>query len=325
MKIDLISIIIPIYNVEQYLNQCMDSVLNQTYKNIEILLINDGSTDYSGEICEKYAKKDRRVRVIHNKNQGVSISRNIGIKEAKGSYITFVDSDDFVSEVYIETLYHLIVNNHADISIIGNDEQLGSKIKKANRKLRKILNPEETIGKILEEKYLSAVCWGKMYKRDLFKNDKMRFDQAMKIGEDLKFMLPIIDNCKKISVDTTQYLYHYRLNEQSITQQKGKKDLWLQEILLSEQIIKWIRKEHPSIVHRAIQRYVRANITFLVKMIKEKSDSLEEEIKQVQNNINDYKFQYLFKGSSRMQDKIKLILITFCPNLLIKLYNLKTN
>ena len=199
------------------------------------------------------------------------------------------------------------------------------KIRKANKELRKILNSQEAMGKILEEKYISAVCWGKMYTKELFENAKIKFDKDMKIGEDFKFMIPIIENCKTIAIDTKQQLYHYRLNQQSITQQKGNKNLWLQEILLSHEIMEWIKEKHPSIRYRAMQRYVRVNITFLVKMIKDNNVNLEEEIKQVQNNIKGYEFQYIFMTSSKIQDKIKLILIKVYPSLFVKLYRLRVS
>lgn len=325
MESNLISIVIPIFNAQKYLKECIDSVLSQTYKNIEIILVNDGSTDCSGKICDSYAEKDTRIKVIHNENQGVSVSRNIGIKEAKGLYITFIDADDFVSEQYIEILYKLIKNDNAEISMIGNDEQYEGKIIKTNRKIRKILNSEEIIKMMLEEKYLSAVCWGKMYKKVLFEDQSLKFDKDMKIGEDLKLIIPIVEKCKKISIDMTQNLYHYRLNEDSITQQTGKKELWIQEIELSKEIMKWIEEKYPRIKDKGIQRYVRVNITFLVKMIKEKSENLPEEIRQVQNNIRTYKFIYFFRTSSKIQDKIKLVLIVFCPKLLVKLYHAKNN
>ena len=106
---DLISVIIPVYNVEQYLNRCVDSVINQTYKNLEIILIDDGSTDNSGKICDEYSQKDKRVKVIHQKNMGVSNSRNKGINIAKGKYITFVDSDDVLNCQYIEFIRFFLI------------------------------------------------------------------------------------------------------------------------------------------------------------------------------------------------------------------------
>lgn len=113
---DLISVIVPIYNVESYLERCIDSIIFQTYKNIEIILVDDGSPDRCGEICDLYAAKESRIKVIHKENGGLSDARNIGVKEAIGEYITFIDSDDFVAPEYIEYLYELLKSNNADIS-----------------------------------------------------------------------------------------------------------------------------------------------------------------------------------------------------------------
>ena len=115
MNNDLISIIVPVYNVEKYIVRCLESILSQTYKNIEVIIVNDGSVDKSGEICERYAKKDNRIKLINKSNGGLSDARNKGIDQANGIYITFVDSDDYISQNYVEILYKLIKENNADI------------------------------------------------------------------------------------------------------------------------------------------------------------------------------------------------------------------
>ena len=113
----MISIIIPIYNVEKYLEKCLDSILNQTYKNLEIILIDDGSTDNSPNICNSYCEKDKRIKIIHKNNEGVSSARNKGIELSKGKYIVFIDSDDYVSNEHIEVLYDCIISNNVDLVI----------------------------------------------------------------------------------------------------------------------------------------------------------------------------------------------------------------
>ena len=113
----LISVIIPVYKVERYLPRCIDSILSQTYKNIELLLIDDGSPDSSGDICDEYAEKDPRVRMFHKENGGVSSARNLGLDEAKGDYIGFVDSDDYIAPGMYEKLVELIEDNNADIAV----------------------------------------------------------------------------------------------------------------------------------------------------------------------------------------------------------------
>ena len=113
----MISVIVPVYNVEKYLSRCIDSILNQTYKDYEIILIDDGSKDSSGKICDEYAKNHNNISVIHTKNRGLSAARNTGTENSHGEYITFVDSDDLISNSFLSDLYTLIVNNNADISL----------------------------------------------------------------------------------------------------------------------------------------------------------------------------------------------------------------
>ena len=110
-----ISVIVPVYNVEKYLTKCVDSIMNQTYKDLEIILVDDGSTDNSGKICDEYVKKDKRFKVIHKKNGGLSDARNVGIKNSTGEYLSFIDSDDYIDNDMIECLYNACIKNNADI------------------------------------------------------------------------------------------------------------------------------------------------------------------------------------------------------------------
>jgi len=123
MKSELISIIIPVYNVEDYLARCLESILFQSFKDFEVLLIDDGSTDGSGKICDAYAQNDTRIRVIHKVNGGVSSARNVGLNNANGQYISFVDSDDFVHPCFLEFLYNSIKSSKADISICDYEKR----------------------------------------------------------------------------------------------------------------------------------------------------------------------------------------------------------
>ena len=127
-KNNLISIIVPIYNVEKYLKKCIDSIINQTYKNLEIILVDDGSPDNCGKICDEYAKKDNRIKVIHKENGGVSSARNVGVENATGEYIGFVDSDDYIEKDMYEVLINNLKKENADISIISNYEVYKNKI-----------------------------------------------------------------------------------------------------------------------------------------------------------------------------------------------------
>ncbi len=128
MEDKLISIIIPVYNVERYLRECIDSIIAQTYKNLEIILVDDGSSDKSGEICDEYSKKDSRIKVIHKKNGGLSDARNVALDIAKGDYIGFIDSDDYIEKDMFQILYNLAEEYNAEISSISFYKMLENKV-----------------------------------------------------------------------------------------------------------------------------------------------------------------------------------------------------
>lgn len=173
----LISVIVPVYNVEKYLSRCVESILVQTFKNFELILVNDGSKDNCAEIMKKYEMIDARIKTIYQDNQGLSSARNAGIDIAEGEYLTFVDSDDYIYPDYLEKLVDAIERNHADISICGNV------------RFSSVVNPEPTynfygekiITKIQACKYIYdtargranyVVAWGKLYKKELFANER---------------------------------------------------------------------------------------------------------------------------------------------------------
>lgn len=175
-----ISVIIPVYNDEKYLAQCLDSVLRQTYSNIEIILVDDGSTDSTPELCEKYREKYANIRILHKKNGGVGSSRNAGLEMATGEYILFVDHDDLLSETHIEELYKLLKKNDADIAVgnfnrfIEEKRAYGIWIKEDDY-FEKTYTPEEWFSVEYEtvpynRSMIFVVPWGKLYKRSLFEN-----------------------------------------------------------------------------------------------------------------------------------------------------------
>ena len=165
MEEELISVILPIYNVEKYLEKCLKSVINQTYKNLEIILVDDGSKDNSPQICDEYAVKDKRIVVIHKSNGGLSDARNAGIEIAKGKYITLIDSDDYVEKDYVQFLYQLIKENNAEMSICSHTVLYtnGTRIEKETGE-HLVLDPKTTLEKILYDEGIDLSAWAKMYK-----------------------------------------------------------------------------------------------------------------------------------------------------------------
>lgn len=213
-----ISVIVPVYNMEQYLSRCVDGILQQTYSNLEIILVDDGSTDTSPKLCDEYATKDNRVKVIHKANGGLSSARNVGLEEATGDYLGFIDSDDYITTEMYSLLYKNIVTYQADISMCGmyldtkppvpfySNPQLENSEGKTI-----ILNDDEIIKCSLleygaEQRINPSVC-NKLYKCDLFQ--KIRFP-LHKYYEDFFVMLPLLQRAKRFVIDTSQHYYYYQ-------------------------------------------------------------------------------------------------------------------
>lgn len=215
----LISVIIPVYNVENYIKKCIDSLTAQTYKNIEIILVDDGSPDNSGKICDTAALSDTRISVIHKKNQGVSAARNTALDAMKGDYVTFVDGDDYVSADFIETLYNAIKKECADISTCGhyreyNDGRLIPVLSSPIRASRNIvLSGKDSLIDLYYGKTCSASSGSKLYKTNLFKN--VRFPDYI-MGEDTFVVYHTFIQAKVIA-HTYKPLYYYVQHESSVT------------------------------------------------------------------------------------------------------------
>ena len=210
-----VSIVIPVYNVEKYLSQCLDSIINQSLNDIEIICVDDGSKDASGKILDDYAEKDSRIVVIHKENEGVAIARNLGVEKAKGQYLMFVDSDDVLIPTACESAYDIIVQDNSDIVIYGHSFLDND-------------NNVRTPSKFLQDKHiqydrfaqipkdLMVYIWDKIYDLEFIKNNDIKFLTGCKTAEDIAFCWSCYLNNAKISVITAP-LYNYRLNDEGAT------------------------------------------------------------------------------------------------------------
>ena len=205
-----ISVIVPVYNAEKGLNICLDSLKKQTYKNFEVILINDGSTDKSGDICDIYTKKDDRFKVVHSKNSGVSSARNKGLDICTGDYIIFVDSDDEVKNNMLEEMLYYLLQSEADVIITGIT------FVKDGKKVKDILPPKHGRFDLDIWEYICKDNSGmfgyvsnKMYKSCIIKDNYIRFDEDKKIQEDLDFALTVYSKCNVFyMLDKSYYLYN---------------------------------------------------------------------------------------------------------------------
>ncbi len=208
---NLISVIVPIYNVEQYLNECIESIVNQTYKNLEIILVDDGSPDNCAKICDNWKERDYRIKVIHKKNGGLSDARNAGLDIARGDFISFIDSDDWIDLKMYEILLDVILKENAEICACGIMECLTSGYRKV--KVEKINGSNEQIYKMLYNDTIYPVsAWNKLYRKECWSS--LRFPIG-KICEDAFTTYKLIDQASKI-VQIDAPLYFYRIRENSI-------------------------------------------------------------------------------------------------------------
>ena len=219
-----ISVVIPIYNVEKYLEQCIQSVINQTYKNIEIILVDDGSTDSSGNICDRFEKEDNRIIFFHQSNKGLSDARNKGLKHAKGEYISFLDSDDYICENMLETLYGCLESTECDMAICGIEyiDADGEKLyKKRNYKFEnKVLTPDEFWKIYATDGHTECVlAANKLYTRAALQDI---WYPIGKVREDEFVIHRIINNCRRL-ITVSDCLLYYRQNENSIMANKTQK------------------------------------------------------------------------------------------------------
>lgn len=288
MSEKLISIIIPTYNVEKYLDRCVNSVINQTYSNIEIVLVDDGSTDNSGVICDKYMKCDQRVKVIHKKNEGVAEARNVGLDNSNGEYVTFVDSDDYVPSDYVEYLYEILSLNKATISCCNFEyiyENSNQTIKsKNNKEIIVTYSNKEALEDLLYQRNIDTSPWGKLYRKEVFKN--IRFPIG-KIYEDFGTIYKVVSSAEKV-VYSNQKKYYYLIRKDSTTGRSfSSKDFDMIE--LSKNLEKDIVTRYPEMKSAINSRIINMDFYFIRRMrrdeFKEEYDNIVSDIKKRRKNL----------------------------------------
>jgi glycosyltransferase involved in cell wall biosynthesis len=295
-----ISIIIPVYNAEKFLSKCLDSVKNQTYQDLEIILVNDGSTDRSGLICDEYAQKDKRFIVIHKENGGVSSARNAALNIASGKYIGFVDPDDWIEPCMFEKLYQLIIDHKADISICGyyREKEDGTVLNNIDKPNIIKLNRKEALNKILDKNGFKGFLCNKLFSADLFKkNPKVVFDNEIHFCEDLLCCCQCIAKSRNIVYDTTPY-YHYVIHDSNVSKSNySPKKLTSLNALLK--IINLLSDEEGIELKKYKNYYMHMNISLLMNGMHEKKCK-SKDYKQLKKNLYRYKITDLTDRSVKI-------------------------
>lgn len=298
MDNELITIIVPVYKVEKYIDECISSILNQTYSNIEVILIDDGSPDNCSKICDEYASKDNRIKVFHKKNGGVSDARNYGIEYATGEYLMFIDSDDYIESDMVEILYKNLIKYKASISTCGYQIIKNNQvhISKKSNQLKNCVQErkEDKVRELLLEKTTGNYVWNKLYKKSLFKN--IKYKKAIKF-EDIEIMYRLFIKADRI-VFTTYNGYYYRKREKSIMNTLDEQAvLDLQKV--TNERYNYIKNNISSLQEENIARKCYTIYRYHILLSREKnkkiyfSKEMQEERKFFNDNYNVFKKKIL--------------------------------
>lgn len=290
---ELISIIVPVYNVEKYLSQCIESLINQTYTNIEIILVDDGSTDCSGIICDKLKKKDKRINVIHKDNEGLGLARNTGLNYVNGKYVTFIDSDDYADEDLIYNLYHNISKNDADTCIGGfkRVDDLGKALyieRYENKSYKKSDCRKIVLARMLgscpeKSDSIRMSVWNVLYSVDIIQKNNIKFpSERVYISEDIIFDIEYYKHSQKcVLINTCSY--NYRVNQQSLTQ-LYKKDKFEKYLFLYNEILKKLQRDNfgnEFIVRLQRQFFVNVRVCLRQEDTRISGNSIREAIRNI--------------------------------------------
>lgn len=308
----LISIIIPVFRVEEYINRCLESVLNQTYSNLEIILVDDGSPDRCPQICDDYAKIDERVVVIHQENKGLSGARNAGIAVAHGEYISFIDSDDYIQSIYIEQLYSTLTNSGKRLvacSYSNKEELLNDELVDNFE----VYSAENAIKEILLERAFQPSAWGKLYDRELF--SQVLFPEG-KIFEDYA-TAPLFFHLADGLAYCKSKLYYYTYNDESITKSSFNKKQ-LQYFEIANNINDFLREYYPQLLKHALRRDENVAISYFKKMCEDgysSKDDIDYTIKKIKSGLREYLW-----SSYSLKKKMAAVLIAFSPQLAFRVF-----
>ena len=307
----LISIIVPVYNAEKYIDRCINSILRQTYENIEVILVNDGSTDRSPDICDKYAAKNERIKVIHKTNGGVASARNAGIKAAKGDYIGFMDNDDYIQENMYEILEREISKNNAYIvKILINfvDEEghvIG--VNESQNEYIKIINAKDYLKSIMLQKG-DVACWSKLFKREIF--ERYSFLEG-RWNEDFLLMFKIMNEVESM-ISINEYTYNYVQRKGSYSKSGFNQGI-IDNVVNANWAIEYLLENDVELVEYAYRLFFHQSIPYLMFLpIKEMTPKNKVFIMiriYLKNNIKNW----LFNKHLTIKERLLLVAFFICP------------
>ena len=284
----LISIIIPCFNAEKTLEKCLESVVQQSYANLEIIIIDDGSTDETSLIYNKFQSNDERILVLKQQNSGVSKARNTGVKAATGDYICFVDSDDWAELNYCWELYSLLVGENADISIVeaSYEDENGNVLCSKPISDEKIFDGNRALVLLLEDQEIQSHPWGKLFKADLLKN--VRFPENLKCFEDYSTLFKIFNKAVKV-VKSNEKLYHYIQREDSLSHNLSPATAYQFFLAIMEVFEFWRNFAKVGDRNKIIKNIVRKLLMVLKRITRNtKEDEMKSEKEEIRRAFNSF-------------------------------------
>ena len=307
MDNELISIIVPVYKVEKYLEKCVKSILKQTYTNLEVILVDDGSPDICGQLCDELAKTDDRIKVFHKENGGLSDARNYGVERANGEYIGFVDSDDYIHECMYEELYKAIKKSGTSIVECGVTRVYKNTLRShyEGEDYFLVLDREGYLKEYLENKRLYGSAWCKLIHKDLAK--KIKFPTG-KIYEDAFYTLELLKTVDKYTLISGNYYYYY-IRENSITTRPfSSKDMDYIEIM--NQIEDYTLSNFPIFKEQLLVRLVFAYISIFNQLLEVDGYKNKKEYKVLKNKLKNSCFKVLVNKKAPRNLKAAILLLS---------------
>lgn len=314
---ELISIIVPVYKVEEYLDRCVQSIINQTYKNLEIMLVDDGSPDNCPNKCDNWARVDSRIKVIHKANGGISDARNAGMKAATGDYISFIDSDDWIHEQFYEILLDIMHNSNADIAgcKIKTAYEYGEDSKISHYNVKEY-NVHEAMKAVIEEK-IPVPVWCKIYKREVIQNEL--FDVG-KCHEDVFWTYRAYGNCRKaVAVDAEMY-YYFQRKGSIMGEAFSEKRLDALEAM--EKRCRYIEKKVPELSDLALIKYMELCMYQYQTVCRDKPLDIADEIKmKIIGRVKSEKHRFRELRQLSVKERMWMRLFSMLPDLTCRARN----
>ncbi len=321
MEKPLISVIVPVYKAEQFLKKCVDSIVNQTYKNLEIILVDDGSPDKCGELCDEFAKNDDRIKVIHKENGGQSSARNVGLDIMTGEYVGFVDSDDWIEPNMYEKLYGLIEKNNAHIVACGircdlphgKTVYFNPEYPRVSEK--EIFTKTEALKELIINHKITTSACDKLFYKDVFK--ELRFREGT-VYEDFELMPQCIETVEKVVYDPVP-LYHYVMLSDSTTRGAFKESRFI-EADIGRDFIQYYKEKYPQLRKYAVAKYIEICLVLIYDSARDKR--FKEKRQQLINDVKKSKTKEILDLMNR-NNKIKYILAKINIGLYVFVMDLK--